>query len=141
MGKGIATLVRVNEWTVDERRRDLGALLDELNEIESSKANLETQFVSEKSAATRDPEIAGVVFGPYADATMHQIQYLKGLIESKEEEITLAQEKLGEAYRELKKFEIARDNNRKKNLEELIRRDQKELDELALQAINFRERK
>jgi flagellar export protein FliJ len=141
MGKGIATLVRVNEWTVDERRRDLGALLDELNEIETSKANLETQFVSEQSAATRDPEIAGVVFGPYADATMHQIQYLKSLIESKEEEITLAQEKLGEAYRELKKFEIARDNHRKKSLEDLIRRDQRELDELALQAINFRERK
>ena len=41
----------------------------------------------------------------------------------------------------IKKFEIARDNHRKKSLEDLIRRDQRELDELALQAINFRERK
>ena len=141
MGEGTATLVRVNEWTVDERRRELGALLDELNEIETSKTNLETQFGSEQSAAALDPEIAGVVYGPYADATMHQIQYFNSLLESKEEEITLAQEKLGEAYRELKKFEIARDNHRKKCLEDLIRRDQRELDELALQAINFRERK
>ena len=140
MGKGIATLVRVNEWTVDERRRDLGTLLDELNEIQSSKTNLETQFASEQNAATLDPEITGVIFGPYADATMRQIQYLKSLIESKEEEITLAQEKLGEAYRELKKFEIARDNHRKKSIENLIRRDQRELDELALQAMKFRER-
>ena len=140
MVKGIATLVRVNEWTVDERRRDLGALLDELNEIESSKTNLETQFASEQNAATLDPEIAGVIFGPYADATMHKIQYLKSLIESKEEEITLAQEKLGEAYREVKKFEIAQDNHRNKSIENLMRRDQRELDELALQAMNFRER-
>tara|TARA_A100000164_G_C21625029_1_gene638405 strand:- start:145 stop:573 length:429 start_codon:yes stop_codon:yes gene_type:complete len=141
MGKGTATLVRVNEWIVDERRRELGALLDELNAIDISKTNLETQLESEQRAATLDPEIAGVVYGPYADATRHQIQYFNSLLESKEEEITLAQENLGEAYRELKKFEIARDNHRKKYLEDIIRRDQRELDELALQAINFRERK
>ena len=140
MGKGIATLVRVNEWRVDERRRELGVLLDELNEIETSKTKLEVQFASEHNAATLDPEIAGVIFGPYADATMEKIECLKRSIASKEEEITFAQEKLGEAYRELKKFEIARDNHRKKALEDLIRLDQRELDDLALQAISFRER-
>ena len=140
MGKGIATLVRVNEWRVDERRRELGVLLDELNEIETSKTKLEAQLANEQKAATLDPEIAGVVFGPYADATMEQIEFLKRSIASKEEEITFAQEKLGEAYRELKKFEIARDNHRKKALEDLIRLDQRELDDLALQAISFRER-
>ena len=87
MGKGTETLVRVNEWTVDERRRELGALLDELNEIETSKTNLETQFESEQRAAALDPEIAGVVYGPYADATIDQIQYLNRLLESKEEVI------------------------------------------------------
>ena len=51
MVKGVATLIRINEWTVDERRRELGARLKELDDLETALDRLEKEVVDEQRAA------------------------------------------------------------------------------------------
>lgn len=141
MAKGAATLIRVNEWTVDERRRELGARLRELDELETALANLEKEVIHEQQIASSQPEVAGFIYGSYADGVIHRREQFQAHIEAKEKEIAVARDALSEAYVELKKYEVVHENQRRLDAEEQARREQIEIDELGLQAKNFRERR
>lgn len=140
MAKGVSTLIRVNEWTVDERRRELGARLKELDNLETALANLEKEVVHEQQTAAAQPEVAGFLYGTYADGVIHRREQFQAHIEAKEQEVAVARDALSEAYVELKKYEVVHENQRRRDDEEQARKDQNELDELGLQAKNFRER-
>lgn len=140
MAKGIPSLIRVNEWTVDEKRRVLGARLRELDELETALANLEAEVIREQQKAAEMPELAGFIYGNYADGVIHRREQFQAHIAAKQEEVVLAREDLNEAYRELKKYEVVHENQQRRDAEEAARREQIELDELGLQARNFRDR-
>ncbi len=141
MAKGIPTLIRVNEWTVDEKRRVLGARLRELDDLETALVNLEAEVIREQHTAAAQPEMAGFLYGNYADAVIHRREQFQSHIAGKEKEVAIAREDLNEAYRELKKYEVVNENQIRRAQEELARKDQIELDELGMQARNFRERR
>ena len=140
MVKGVATLIRINEWTVDERRRELGARLKELDDLEAALDRLEKEVVDEQRIASTQPQTAGFLYGAYADSVIHRREQFQLTIASKQQEITVARDALGDAYRELKKYEVIYQNQQSKEAEEQARKDQVDLDELGLQARNFRER-
>lgn len=138
MAKGLATLVRVNEWTVDERRRALGVLLRELDELEAALRRLEQEVQDEQTTAGGDPGEAGFLYGVYAQGVIQRREALQEAIRAKEGEITEAREVLNEAYRELKKFEVIRDARDKREREERDRKDQIALDELGVETFRRR---
>jgi len=140
MAKGIPTLIRLNEWTVDEKRRELGARLKELDDLETALVNLEKEVIHEQHTAAAQPEMAGFLYGNYADHVIHRREQFQSNIVSKEQEVGVARDALNDAYRELKKFEVVNENNIRRDEAEQSRKDQIELDELGLQARNFRER-
>jgi len=140
MAKGITTLIRVNEWTVDEKRRVLGARLKELDDLETGLMNLEAEVVREQHTAAAEPQMAGFLYGNYADAVILRREQFQSLIAAKEEEVAVAREDLNEAYRELKKYEVIHQNSERRAEEERNRKEQIELDDLGLQARTFRER-
>ena len=137
MGKGLHTLKRINEWTVEERRRELGERLKELELLEGTLVDLEEELKNEQHSAAASPEIAGFFYGHYADAVIHRRSELQALIKAKEEDVGIAQGQLGEAYRELKKYEVVYNNQKRQAANDLIRTEQAELDELGLQAKRF----
>ena len=55
MVKGVATLIRINEWTVDERRRELGARLKELDDLEAALDRLEKEVGTSDEPSDDDP--------------------------------------------------------------------------------------
>lgn len=138
MAKGLATLVRVNEWTVDEKRRTLGQRLRELDALELARVRLEEEVVAEQRAAAESPNEAGLLYGHYAKGVIHRREQFDAAIKSKEKEVAVAREKLNEAYRELKKYEVIRDNRDRREREERDRKDQILLDELGIE--NYRRR-
>ena len=140
MAKGIPTLIRVSEWTVDEKRRVLGARLKELDDLQTGLVNLEQEVVREQRTAQANPELAGFLYGNYADQVIHRREQLNSNIASKENEVTVARDALSEAYRGLKKYEVVNENNMRRAEEELARKEQIELDELGQQAREFRDR-
>lgn len=140
MAQDLNTLIRLNEWTVDERRRELGDVLASLAELESGLLRLREELAREQGVVQASPEEAGFFYGNYAQAVIERRHRLNAGISRMEEEVAQARDKLNEAYRELKKFEIAQDLRDTHETQELARKEQIDLDELGLQAYRLKKR-
>ena len=132
MAKGVTTLIRISELTVDESRRELGKRLKELDDLEAATDRLEKEVINEQRTAAAQPETVGFLYGVYADTVIHRREQFQLAIESKEQEVSVAREALSDAYYELKKYEVFYENQQRAEAEEKARKDQIELDELGL---------
>jgi len=131
MAKDLKAIVRLHKYIVDEKRRDLGALLGEVQELEQRAENLEVEIVSEQNAAQQSPEEAGFLYGPYAAAAIARRQQIKEATTEFEEKIAVAQEEMREEFKELKVFEIAKEARDEIEGTERARSEQQVLDELG----------
>ncbi|MBF0269144.1 MAG: flagellar FliJ family protein [Alphaproteobacteria bacterium] len=131
MAKKLKTLIRLNKWTVDERRRELGQLLAREDELRTLLAVLEQDLLDEQKTAAEDPTLAGFTYGGYAQRYLDNKAKLLRLLAALAKEILAAQERLAEAYRALKTVEEVEKTRAKKELEEANRKEQKMLDEIA----------
>ncbi|MEO5337308.1 MAG: flagellar export protein FliJ [Magnetospirillum sp. WYHS-4] len=139
MAKGdLHNLIRLHEWQVDEKRRRLGELLRVLDDLEARLKRLETELIEEQRIAARAPNEAGFLYGNYAEAVIERRERLKESIARAEVEIARARDDLREAFRDLKKYEIAQRNRDQKAAAELARKEQLVLDELGLQGYRQR---
>ncbi len=131
MATGLKNLIRLHEWTVDERRRELGNHIRQLNHLDEQVRNLEDELKREQALAGAGD--LGITFGAYYNLFRYRRRRLDDAIRAKEREIAEAREILGNAFMELKKYQVAQEvRNREEELEE-TRREQAELDELGLQ--------
>ena len=131
MAKKLKTLIRLNKWTVDERRRELGVLLGREEELKAQLAALEQELLSEQKTAAEAPTLAGFGYGAYARRYLDHKAKLLQLLAAIAKEILAAQDRLAEAYRELKTVEEVEKNRAKKELAEANLKEQKMLDEIA----------
>jgi len=132
MAKNLNTLIRLNEWTVDERRRELGEVLRALVGLEDGLERLRQEVVKEQNAVMASPEEAAFFYGNYARTVIDRRQTLNDGIQRMEAQVASARERLNEAYRELKKFEVAQKTRDQREAKELTRREQGVLDEIGL---------
>ena len=133
MAKDLNTLIRLNEWTVDERRRELGDVLASLADLEDGLERLRQELIREQQAVLSSPEEAGFFYGNYATAVIGQRQHLNDGIANMKTQVNAAREKLDEAYRDLKKYEIAQEARDLELVQEENRQEQIEMDDLGLQ--------
>ena len=134
MANDLHTLIRFNEWSVDQRRRELGEVLGTLSDLESSLHRLGEELVREQRAVLASPEEAGFFYGNYANAVINRRTHINTGIASMEQQVAEAREKLDEAYRELKKYEVAQETRDFREAREEARQEQIEFDEMGLQA-------
>lgn len=139
MFKNLNTLIRLNEWNVDERRRELGALLKSITEFENGLERLREEVVNEQNAAMAAPDEAGFFYGSYAQAVIGRRETLNEGIRRMETQVASARDQLNEAYRELKKFEVAQKTRDERQAKELARREQGVLDEIGLQLYRLKQ--
>lgn len=132
MAKNLNALIRLHQWVVDEKRRKLGDLLRMLAELEDRARRLEQEVVEEQAAAARAPDTAGLLYGNYARQVIDRRERLAKSIASMEQEIAAAREEVNEAYRELKKFQVAQDVRDRRAALEAARREQNILNEVGL---------
>lgn len=131
----LETLIRLNRFEVDEKRRALQALLDREAEIQATIRRLDAELKAEQEAAAR-PEAAelGAVYGAFAAAAKtrkaEQLERLADLYP----EIEAARADLAEAFAGLKKYEIAKRNRDEAEAADAARREGIELDEMGLAA-------
>lgn len=102
MAKDLQTLIRLNEWTVDERRRELGDVLASLNSLENGLHRLQDELAREQHAVQASPNEAGFFYGNYAAAVIQRRHHLNHGIAQMEAKVAEARDRLDEAYRELK---------------------------------------
>jgi len=138
MVKGFQTLIRMGEWAVDEKRRSLGVLLRQFDELQNNLDNLEQELIVEQNAAAAAPHEAGSNYGPYAAAVISRREDLNRSIEMMDTQIVSAREDLSDAYLELKKYEVAEIKRHQRETEEIDRREQSVLDDIGLEIARHR---
>lgn len=141
MARHLDTLVRLNEWEVDQKRRTLGEHLRRLEELQRALADLASELKREQEAAAGAPGEAGLLYGGYAQGVIQRRADLETRIRHKEADMVAARDDLSQAYIELKKFEIAKRQRAERAAQAEAKAEQEFLDEVGLQTHQRRRRK
>lgn len=131
-------VIRLNRWNVDEARRRLGQILRARDDLERRARDLETQLGAEQKIAAVAPVEGGLLYGNYARWVIERRRQLAAAIDEIEKNVAAVREQLREAYRELKKYEVAEAARERQKQKELDRREQFELDEVGAQGARRR---
>lgn len=135
--KGLSTLIRVRTWELEERRRRLADLEGLRDQILGMIAQLEQDVRTEQGVAASDIE-AGYTYGGFAQAAIERRQKLEGSLEEVRQQVRAAMEEVTIAYQELKKYEVAHANRKRREAEELNRREQIRMDDMAIEGFRRR---
>jgi len=128
----LESLIRLHRWQLDERRRDLATLEDLAARLQGERRKLDEEDERERAVASASPEAA---FG-YAGYARSLIDRRRKLEQSQAEvagQIVRARDALGEAFQEVKRYEIAAANRQKQAEQRDARRQQQALDEVGVE--------
>lgn len=130
MKSGLNGLIRLHRWQLEEQRRKLGQLEAMRAEFERRAKDLELEIANEQKRVKNTE--ASFAYGAYAQAAIARRETLAQSIEGMELELVKARDQVAEAFREVKKFEIAQDRQIKRAQLAAGRKEQQTLDELSL---------
>ena len=129
-------LVRLRDWQLDEKRRALSEVQAEVDALIRKREALEEEVESEKQIAATSIE-ASMSYNAFANSVILRRERIAEEIAERQEAVDEANQEMLEAFQELRKAEIVRDEfDAKERLKE-ARREQIELDETA-QALHRR---
>jgi hypothetical protein len=131
------SLIRVNRWKLDERRRQLGELERLSERLGNEAIRLEQELASEQQVASASLE-AGYAYAGYARDLVARREKLSASISEVEGQLIVAREALAESFGEAKRYEIAAANRTKRDRLAIERRHRISQDEVALQVYRRR---
>ena len=123
-------LVRLREFELDERRRESGDILNEVNMLQDEMTKLDERLKAEQKIASESLE-ARFIYNEFASGVIRQREWLTAAIRVKEEEYESSREKVAHAYGEMRKAEIVRDEAVKNEKQRAQTLEQIEMDEIA----------
>lgn len=128
----IDSMVRVHGWALDEKRRKLRDLQDFMDRLEADLREVDRNIEAEREAAeTCDARIA-FTYPAFVSAALDRRRKLVETIANLDREVERARDEVAAAFNELKKYELARDNQLRREAAERDRRDRLAQDELGL---------
>lgn len=127
------SLIRLNRWQLDERRRDLATLEDLAAKLRADQLKLDAEDKRERAVAAASPE-AAFGYAGYARTLIDRRRRLEQTAAEVAEQIVQAREVLAEAYQEVKRYETAAANRRKQQEEREAKRQQQTLDALGVES-------
>lgn len=131
--KSVATLIRLRKHKLDEARRELAALRRTQDMIDQGRAALERELQAESATARSDVE-AAFGYGEYLGTVRERHGEFDRQAAELAPQIALAEAGVREAFREVKRLEIADARRLERERAEAARREQATLDEVALAA-------
>jgi flagellar export protein FliJ len=126
----LGSLVRVHTWALNEKRQTLAGLEELASKLHGDLEALAAELKQEQSAATDSIE-GTIAFPAFVAAALERRKRLRVSIANLDLGIEAAREEVREAYREVKKYELARDNDERREQEKLALNERKALDELG----------
>ena len=130
--KGRKLLIRLHEREVDEKRKQLAEMDRLLDSLKAQAQTLEVELVMEQAKAGGDPN-ALMTYDAFAKAVIERRKNLASTIADVEFRVTQARDELADAFRELKKYEIAESNFQRRKAHEEARAEQITLDDVAVE--------
>ncbi|MCX8506769.1 MAG: hypothetical protein ORN98_09180 [Alphaproteobacteria bacterium] len=141
--KSLAILIRQHKWLLEERRRALNQLFAERDMIQGHIDRTDAKIVSERAFLTQqlghdDYHHSARIFADFAtEAREFRAGQVVRLGEVNKQ-IRAAQDLVTEAYRDLKKHQVAQDAARVQEKSEADHREQIRLDDMALDGFRAR---
>ncbi len=129
--KALPTLIRIHRWHLEEKRRKLTELERLRAELAAQTRRLEERLASEQRVAEHSEE-GRYAYGAYAASIISRRETLTVSIGESQQAIVLARDEVSEAFREVKKHEIAARIRERRAQAEAARREQALLDEVGL---------
>jgi flagellar export protein FliJ len=136
--KSREALIRLQKWHVDGIRRKLSELEGMRAEFESRRAELEATVADERRFGESSP-IGSFAYPTFARAMNERSARLEESIRGIEREIQSTKDALTDAYSELKKAELLEEQRVERERVAGERREQDELDEIALKGFRRRQ--
>lgn len=134
----LSALIRLNKHELDEKRRVLGALYEQLALLERERRELERAFELEKAAVDAVGDVH-FTFAKYAEKVRLQQNGIDRRVSGLETQIEAAKESLMETFSELKKYETAEAERLAVEEETRRQNEGKEMDEIGLETFRRRE--
>ena len=131
MSKTLSTLIRLNQFHVDERRRALKQLQEQEDATLRAIAELHERMRSEGEAAGNDPDMLRG-HAAFVQGAKIKIAQFEQFLEHLAPQLEQARNELAEAFEELKKAEITKERRDSEERRERDRQEQQELDELGM---------
>lgn len=129
--KSINTLLRVKQREMDALKRQQGILENQREEIHTIINGLANQLQSELKAAQSMPEMAHF-FGDYSATIKKRQEMMHNHLRRLEVELDKLTAQLRERFSEMKKYELALANWKKRQDQAAARRAQQEMDEVGI---------
>ena len=126
----LGSLVRVHTWALNEKRQTLAGLEELADKLHGDLEALKAELQREQSAATDSIE-GTIAFPAFIAAALERRKRLRVSIANLDLGIEAAREEVREAYQEVKKYELARDNHERRERDRLALRERNALDELG----------
>lgn len=128
----LGELVRISRWQLDEKRRKLTDLERLGDRLRADLQKLQDGIAAEQELAQANPE-ARRDFPAFLEAELSRRERLQRSIQDVEREIETARDDVAEAFRELKKYELAKANQDARERERQSRIEQRAMDEMGTQ--------
>jgi flagellar protein FliJ len=128
--KKIATLIRLHKLELDEKRRVLVALRQQLENMQTAQTRLAQELLDEQHTAKQGLEL-GMTYHGYAKHYTQRREKLLAEIAAQEIEIEKAELLVQMSYQELKKYEITAEKQAIAEKYQQDRKDQTDMDEVA----------
>lgn len=133
--KSIKTLLRVKQREMDALKRQQGILENQREEIHTIINGLANQLKSELKAAQTMPEMAHF-FGDFSATIKKRQEMMHGHLRQVDQEINRLTDQIRERFSEMKKFELALAAFEKRRRDAQNKREQQEMDEVAIRGYN-----
>lgn len=128
--KGLDSLIKLHKRTLDELRRSMAALERQKDQLQQAIHNLQLELEKEMALAKKQAEMSGF-FGDFAKRIKNRQAEHQESIRKLDKQILKLNDEIAAAFAEVKKFEIAKENRKRRALEEQSRKETIMLDEIA----------
>ena len=129
--RALATLIKIHQHTLDEKRRALTDLENLRADLIGQRDKLDADLVREQEVA-KQAECGAFAYAGFHQGYIQRRERLLASLAELETRIAGAQLDVSEAYQDLKRHEIALAARQRKQREEEERRAQNVLDEVSL---------
>ncbi len=135
--KSLKTLIRLQRFELDAKRRKLADLEDLLADMKQRVRRLEEDMVDEGARAADQGTVA-LVYGPYIAAALARKRNLLNSQAELEGRIAEARDEVAEAFQDVKKYELAEAARVAREKAELAKKEREMLDEVGSVGFNRR---
>ncbi|MBV8538049.1 MAG: flagellar FliJ family protein [Alphaproteobacteria bacterium] len=129
--KGLAALIRLHTWRLDEKRRELADLQRLEDQFLEDGRRLQAEVAAEQEFA-KTSDGGAFSYGGFAIGVIERRKRIEASIAEVRRRIDDKRAEVAEAFQELKRYEITQAERLKRERAEADRRNQADLDEISL---------